>query len=30
MKRTLTEDIISEHLVDGELSPGNEIGLRID
>jgi homoaconitase/3-isopropylmalate dehydratase large subunit len=30
MQRTLTEDIISEHLVDGELSPGHEIGLRID
>ena len=30
MKRTLTEDIISAHLVDGELSPGREIGLRID
>ncbi len=30
MKRTLTEGIITEHLVDGELSPGREIGLRID
>ena len=30
MKDTLTEGILSQHLVDGELSPGSEIGLRID
>ena len=30
MKHTLTEDIILEHLEDGELIPGSEIGLRID
>lgn len=27
---TLTEKIISAHLVDGEMIPGNEIGLKID
>lgn len=27
---TLTEKIIAAHLVDGEMAPGNEIGLRID
>lgn len=30
MRNTLTEDIILEHLEDGELTPGSEIGLRID
>jgi len=28
--RTLTRKILAEHLVDGELVPGGEIGLRID
>ncbi|MGQ9732430.1 MAG: aconitate hydratase [Candidatus Zipacnadales bacterium] len=30
MKGTITEKIIREHLVEGELAPGKEIGLRID
>jgi aconitate hydratase len=30
MKKTLTQKILSDHLVEGELSPGTEIGLRID
>ena len=30
MKRNLTQKILSDHLVEGELSPGAEIGLRID
>ena len=30
MKQNLTRKILSEHLVEGELSPGSEIGLRID
>jgi len=28
--RTLVEKILAEHLVDGELKPGSEIGIRID
>ena len=27
---TLTEKILAAHLTDGEMKPGNEIGLRID
>ena len=27
---TLTEKILADHLTDGEMKPGNEIGLRID
>ena len=30
MAETLVEKILGEHLVEGELAPGNEIGLRID
>ena len=30
MKRNLTQKILGDHLVEGELSPGAEIGLRID
>ncbi len=30
MKKNLTQKILSDHLVEGELSPGAEIGLRID
>ncbi len=30
MKRNLTQKILSDHLVEGQLSPGREIGLRID
>ncbi len=30
MKRTLAERILKEHLVEGKLTPGEEIGLRID
>ncbi len=30
MGKTLTEKIITEHLVDGALAPGTEIGIRID
>jgi aconitate hydratase len=30
MKRNLTQKILNDHLVEGELSPGTEIGLRID
>ncbi len=30
MARNLTQKIIAEHLVEGELTPGREIGLRID
>ncbi len=30
MGLTLTEKILKEHLVEGELTPGEEIGLRID
>ncbi len=30
MKGTITEQIIREHLVEGDLSPGEEIGLRVD
>ena len=30
MPRTVAQKIIAEHLVDGELTPGTEIGLRID
>ena len=30
MKKNLTQKILSDHLVEGELSPGREIGLRID
>jgi len=30
MCKTLVEKILNEHLVEGELKPGNEIGLRID
>jgi aconitate hydratase len=30
MKKNLTQKILSDHLVEGELSPGQEIGLRID
>ena len=30
MKGTITEKIIREHLVEGDLTPGEEIGLRVD
>lgn len=30
IKRNLTQKILGDHLVEGELSPGAEIGLRID
>ena len=30
MSQTLAAKIIAEHLVAGEMLPGNEIGLRID
>ncbi|HJN18406.1 MAG TPA: aconitate hydratase, partial [Armatimonadota bacterium] len=30
MKGTVTERIIREHLVEGELTPGQEIGIRLD
>ncbi|MBI4720808.1 MAG: aconitate hydratase [Chitinivibrionia bacterium] len=30
MKRNLTQKILNDHLVEGELTPGKEIGLRID
>lgn len=30
MAQTLAEKIIAEHLVEGEMAPGKEIGLRID
>jgi aconitate hydratase len=30
MKNTLTEHVLRSHLVEGELRPGGEIGLRID
>ncbi|MFP3902966.1 MAG: aconitate hydratase [Armatimonadota bacterium] len=30
MKGTLTENILSSHIVDGDLRPGGEVGLRID
>jgi len=30
MKNTIAEQILTEHLVEGELKEGNEIGLRID
>lgn len=30
MKNTLTEELLNDHLVEGSLSPGEEIGLRID
>jgi len=30
LKRNLARKILSDHLVEGELSPGQEIGLRID
>ncbi len=30
MGRTLTEKILDDHLVDGELEPGEEIGIEID
>jgi len=30
LAKTLTEKIIKEHLVDGEMVPGEEIGIRID
>jgi aconitate hydratase len=30
MKMNLTRKILSDHLVEGELTPGAEIGLRID
>ncbi len=30
MKKNLTRKILSDHLAEGELSPGREIGLRID
>ena len=30
MGLTLTEKIIKEHIVDGEMKKGTEIGLRID
>ena len=30
MTATLVEKILSEHIVDGEMVPGTEIGIRID
>ncbi len=30
MKQNLTQKILSDHLVDGELVPGTEIGIRVD
>lgn len=30
MAKTLVQKILEEHLVDGELTPGSEIGIRID
>ncbi|MGB7567224.1 MAG: aconitate hydratase [Chitinivibrionales bacterium] len=30
MKNTIAERLLKEHLVEGTLSPGNEIGIRID
>lgn len=30
MKRTVAEQLIADHLVEGDLEPGSEIGLRID
>ena len=30
MKNTLAEKLLTEHLVDGKLQPGCEIGLSID
>ncbi|MFO7945441.1 MAG: aconitate hydratase [Armatimonadota bacterium] len=30
MKGTLTEKILSSHVVDGDLTPGGQVGLRID
>ncbi|HUI72088.1 MAG TPA: aconitate hydratase, partial [Spirochaetia bacterium] len=30
MKRNLSQKILGDHLVEGELSPGSEIGVRID
>ncbi|PSQ27647.1 aconitate hydratase [Halobacteriales archaeon QS_9_68_17] len=30
MERTLTEKILDDHLVEGELTPGEEIGIEID
>ena len=30
MKGTLTEKILQAHLVEGEIAPGGEIGIRID
>jgi aconitate hydratase len=30
MRRTLTEKVLSDHLVDGTLEPGEEIGIEID
>ena len=30
MIRNLTQKILAEHLVEGRLTPGEEIGLRID
>ena len=30
MGQTLTEKILDDHLVEGELTPGEEIGIEID
>ncbi|MFY4815562.1 aconitate hydratase, partial [Haloarcula sp. AONF1] len=30
MGQTITEKILDEHLVEGELTPGEEIGIEID
>ena len=30
MGQTLTEKILEDHLVEGELGPGEEIGLEVD
>jgi len=30
MARNVTQKLIEDHLVDGEMTPGTEIGLRVD